>query len=76
MYSLGVSFLQHPIELVQVSVGRLALDGGVEVGQQPRGVQLGRLGAGLPDLQVRLPVQVRRLDERYALRFTGDKQVF
>lgn len=50
-----------------MSVGRLALHGGAEVRQGGGGVQAGRVGLRLPDLQVGLSVQVAGLYEGYAL---------
>lgn len=69
--SLGVGLLEHPVELVEMPVRWLALHGGAEAGQSGGVVEPRRLSTRLPDLQVRLPVQVGGLDERYALRFTG-----
>lgn len=69
---LVTALLQHPVELVEMSVGLLALHRGREVGERNRVIEPGRVRVRLPDLEVRLAVQVRRLDERHALRFTVD----
>lgn len=69
--SLRVGLLKHAVKLVELSVGRFAGEGGAVVGQQRYVMQARGVRVRLPDFQVRLPVQVRRLDKRYTLRFTA-----
>lgn len=54
----GVGLLEHPVELVEVAVGGLALQRGAEVRQRRAAVQPRRLQVRLPYLQIRLAVQV------------------
>jgi hypothetical protein len=59
-------------ELVQVLIGLLALDLGSEVLQLLAVQQVARLGQALSDLQVRLSVQIRRLNVTNRIWLTVD----
>lgn len=67
------TLLEHPVELVEMPVGLLTLHGGGEVCERERVVEARRVRVRLPDLEVGLAVQVRRLHEGDALRFTEAK---
>lgn len=69
-----VGLAEDAVELVEVPVGRLALDVGPEAHELARVEEVGRLRVGLPDLQVRLAVKVGRLDERHGLRLRGRQE--
>lgn len=55
------------MELVQMPIGRFALDVSAKI-RQFRGIQeIGSVGMGLSDLQIRLAVQISGLYERHTL---------
>ena len=65
--------LERADELVEDPVGQLALDAGAELVEVARVQQPGRLRQALADLQVRLAVQIGRLDVADTLRLTAGR---
>lgn len=61
---------EGPRELVQVPVGQLAMEDPVELAEGAGSEEIGRGREGLPDLQIRLPIQIGSLDVAEGVRLT------